>query len=182
MLESKYIEISDTLRKHGLQVTSQRILIYDYLVHTTEHPTAQQVFEDVSRFLPGISKATVYNTLETLSSHGLIQKVNPQSGVTRYDGNTMLHSHLICTHCHRIVDCFGRFVEEESVPEGIWDGFKIERTCLIFYGICGECQHRLFSNRGENKRSRRKGRGEQVTPFEESREKVDAWLTVRADG
>ena len=177
MVQGNYEEISDMLRRHGLQVTSQRILIYDYLIHTTKHPSAQQVFEDVFESLPGISKATVYNTLEVLSSHGLIQKISPQSGVTRYDGNTTVHSHLICTHCHRIIDYFDESFGGMRVPEDVWIGFEVKRTCVIFYGVCGDCRRKM----GAPEKVGKKPIKERVVPIKRDRRQGDAWLTVKSE-
>ena len=175
MIQGNYEEIADMLRSHGLQVTSQRILIYDYLVHTTKHPSAQQVFDDVFESLPGISKATVYNTLEALSTHGLIQKINPQSGVTRYDGNTSAHSHLVCTECHRIIDYFDDGMFSMQVPETLWTGFEVKRTCVIFYGVCEECRRKM-EDRGDKKEART---NKQVVSLKRNQGKVDAWLTMK---
>ncbi len=178
MIQGNYEEISDLLRSHGLQVTSQRILIYDYLVHTRKHPSAQQVFEDVFKSLPGISKATVYNTLEALFSHGLIQKINPQAGVTRYDGNMSIHSHLICTRCHRIIDFFDENLNGLCVPEDLWAGFEVKRTCLIFYGLCEKCRKEIEAQEGQKEDSKSK----RVIPIVRDKRRVDAWLTVKTEG
>ncbi len=178
MVQGIYEDIAGTLRSHGLQVTSQRILIYDYLIHTREHPSAQQVFEDVFESLPGISKATVYNTLEVLSNHGLIQKININSGVTRYDGDTSVHSHLICTHCHRIIDYFDDSFLGLRVPENLWNGFEVKRTCVIFYGVCDSCREELAAQAKE----KRKARKDCVVPFKRDLKQVDAWLTVKTKG
>jgi Fur family peroxide stress response transcriptional regulator len=174
-LQENYEEIADMSRRHGLQVTSQRILIYNYLAHTSKHPSAQQVFEDVFESLPGISKATVYNTLEALFNHGLVQKINPQSGVTRYDGNMSVHSHLICTRCHRIIDFFNEDVSSLHVPESLWGGFEVTRTCVIFYGVCEECR-RALENQKKKELTRKKSR---VVPLKRGRSEIDAWLTMK---
>ncbi len=178
MIQGNYEEIADLLRSHGLQVTSQRILIYDYLVHTTKHPSAQQVFEDVFESLPGISKATVYNTLEALSSHGLIHKINPHSGVTRYDGNTSAHSHLICTRCHRIIDYYDQSIGGLRVPDNLWSGFEIKRTCVIFYGLCETCR-KVLEGVVEKRDAKEDKR---VVPLQHDRGKVSAWLPMKNKG
>ena len=138
--QASYNETVRVLRDHGFQVTSQRVLIYDYLKHSLEHPSAEKIFKDIFRSLPGISRATVYNTLEAFSSRGLIQKINSPAGVACYDGNLRAHAHLVCTRCHRIVDFHENLLEAFEVPESVWPGFKASRTSVIFYGICEACR------------------------------------------
>ena len=138
--EAPFEKTVQVLRNHGFQVTSQRVLIYDYLKHSLEHPSAEKIFQDIFRSLPGISRATVYNTLEAFSSRGLIQKINSPAGVACYDGNLEAHAHLVCTHCHRIVDFYKNLLGAFKVPETIWPGFKSLRTSVIFYGICETCR------------------------------------------
>ena len=142
-------ETVQVLRDHGFQVTAQRVLIYDYLKHSLEHPSAEKIFRDIFKSLPGISRATVYNTLEAFSSRGLIQKINSPAGVACYDGNLGPHIHLVCTRCHRIVDFHENPLEAFEVPETIWPGFRASRTSVIFYGICETCRLEMGEESGK---------------------------------
>ena len=62
-------EIKQLLVKKGVTPTPQRIVIADFLVHTLLHPTAEEVYAAVEkRLLCALSRATVYNTLNSLVS------------------------------------------------------------------------------------------------------------------
>jgi Fur family peroxide stress response transcriptional regulator len=73
------------LLEKGLNITPQRVVITDYLLHTIEHPSADEVFEAVKERLPSCSRATVYNTLNTLTEAGIVRAFSPEPGKTRYD-------------------------------------------------------------------------------------------------
>ena len=60
----------------GLRLTKQRQEVYQVLLEQRDHPTANEVYQRVRKKLPSISLATVYNCLEALVNHGLVNQVN----------------------------------------------------------------------------------------------------------
>lgn len=82
---------------HGLRCTRQRQVVYTALAGTREHPTAEAIYEAVreGQGEPGISLATVYNTLETLTQRGLCRKLATPGGPTRFDAITDEHAHVV---------------------------------------------------------------------------------------
>ncbi|HEY8450454.1 MAG TPA: Fur family transcriptional regulator, partial [Bacillota bacterium] len=61
----------DLLSSHGYRVTPQRLAIYEALVATDQHPSAEELYRQVKKRFPMISPATVYNTLQLLVRMGL---------------------------------------------------------------------------------------------------------------
>jgi len=125
------------------RITNQKIVILDFLRKTKIHPTAEQVFLEVQKKLPRISKATVYRILEGFVEDGTIRSVADKSGAgspTRFDGNEKSHQHFICTRCGKIIDLYDDNIEEylfgkrNSVKEGMVDNVEVS-----FYGRCIEC-------------------------------------------
>lgn len=78
----------------GLRCTRQRMDIYEALRACCSHPTAEELFSVVRREQPGLSLATVYNTLEVLCSNGLCRKVASSDSVSRYDADMRDHVHV----------------------------------------------------------------------------------------
>ena len=52
-------ELAQICRKHTLPLTVQRRLVLETLSIRTDHPTADQVFDDVRKRMPEISRTTV---------------------------------------------------------------------------------------------------------------------------
>lgn len=128
------------LEQKGLKITPQRCAILNFLQQTTGHPTADQVAEHLNRDLPMTSRATVYNTLNTLRDVGLISEVTHEPGVLRYDANIGRHHHFICKTCGRLDDLdwemFGKLpVEKLTDQYG-----RVDQVEVIVRGICRECQ------------------------------------------
>ncbi|MBY0262891.1 MAG: transcriptional repressor, partial [Phycisphaerales bacterium] len=87
------------LASRGLRCTMQRELIFQALMQAHTHPTADELFRIVRPRHPGLSLATVYNTLEALTAAGLARRLAPGPGEPhasfRYDADTSDHVHLV---------------------------------------------------------------------------------------
>jgi Fur family peroxide stress response transcriptional regulator len=104
MGQSMLQQLKETLDACGVKVTHQRLVILEAVIKSTNHPTAEQVFEYISKKNPSISLGTVYKTLEIFVAKGLIGKVNTPDGIMRYDGIVEVHNHLFCENTKEIVD------------------------------------------------------------------------------
>ena len=128
-----------TLRDHGLQVTYQRLAIYQALYFTKDHPSAEAIYQQVRKRFPMISLGTVYKTLEKFYEVGLIQKVSPITEVARYDALTGPHHHMVCLECQSIQDADSIVGEPKiSVPEQ--NGFHVLRQQVVLHGYCPACK------------------------------------------
>src|ERR1700735_1080395 len=84
---------NETISQKGFRFTAQRREVYDALLKRY-HPTAVDVFLRVQNKLSGISLATVYNCLETLTAFGLVRAVNHDRQPSRYCANLEPHAHF----------------------------------------------------------------------------------------
>ena len=74
---SKQQKISDLearCRERGLPMTVQRRAIFEALLDRHDHPTIDQVYEDIKARMAGVSRTTVYRTLETFVDLGVSKK------------------------------------------------------------------------------------------------------------
>ncbi len=134
------VTLIEKLRSRHISVTPQRLAVLADLESRRDHPTAEQIYQEVQRHMPAISFNTVYKTLEVFCHKGLIIKVNPLHEVARYDIETEYHAHLICRNCHFIVDLPDETAPAPTLPEEVKAGFRLERHSLIFWGLCPQCQ------------------------------------------
>lgn len=127
------------LRSNGVRLTPQRQWILRYLKDSHNHPTAEKVHQEVSKALGGISLATVYNTLHTLTKMGVIRELSYGDGSSRFDGNELQHAHLVCDSCGHVADVDSPAIAN-MVPQSIYDaGFQVNSYRLEYYGLCPEC-------------------------------------------
>jgi Fur family transcriptional regulator, peroxide stress response regulator len=135
----------DKLRARHISVTPQRLAVLANLESRRDHPTAEQIYQEIQRDMPTISFNTVYKTLEVFCQRGLVIKVNPLHEVARYDVETDHHAHIICRQCHLIVDLPDEEAPAPSLSEATRAGFRLERHSLIYWGLCPQCQKNVKS-------------------------------------
>ena len=97
-------QLISTLRNNGYKVTPQRLAICKWVLSSEDHPSAEQVFEKVSKQHPGISMTTIYHTLDMLKELGLVSELGLGNQPLRYDPNTSVHVNVICQRCGKIWD------------------------------------------------------------------------------
>jgi hypothetical protein len=59
-------DIKQELKKKNINLSHQRLKVLEYLTQNRSHPTVDQIFTDLQKEMPTLSKTTVYNTLRML--------------------------------------------------------------------------------------------------------------------
>jgi Fur family transcriptional regulator, peroxide stress response regulator len=132
--------IASIFKEKKLKLTPQRLAVYNYLINTTSHPSADVIYTDIHIQYPTMSLATVYKALKTLVEVGLIQEINVGEGNFRYDGNSCPHPHLQCLGCGKVDDFKDLTLDNlNSLAENHTD-YKIISNKVYFYGYCANCQ------------------------------------------
>ncbi|MCB9388822.1 MAG: transcriptional repressor [Acidimicrobiia bacterium] len=62
--------LAQEFRNAGLKITPQRLSVFDALHACDDHPTAEQVYQQVIQSIPSVSMRTVYQTLNDLVAMG----------------------------------------------------------------------------------------------------------------
>jgi len=133
---------NDTISHKGFRFTAQRREVYDALQMQRDHPTAVDVFMRVQKKLPGISLATVYNCLETLTECGLVRAVNHDRQPSRYCANLQPHAHFFCEQCGAVHDVPASPATCEEPGTAGWQlpaGAVVTHHEVAFRGQCAGC-------------------------------------------
>ncbi len=143
-MNSRYSRATQQLKKHNIRLSNRRLKVLECLCNKLDHPTADQIFVNLHKEVPSLSKTTIYNTLHTLVEIGLVRTLNIEANKTRYDIITEDHGHFGCQTCGRI---FNVNIELESLAKGELSGFNIWERNLYFKGICQKCLLNKNKNR-----------------------------------
>ncbi len=99
MLDSTLQDIRELFSRRGIRCTKQREEIYSALAASKSHPTAEELYGTVRQSQPGLSLATIYNTLEVFTRRGLCRRLpgNPAGpgGPCRFDADLSDHLHVV---------------------------------------------------------------------------------------
>jgi Fe2+ or Zn2+ uptake regulation protein len=124
------------LKKNQLKITPQRLEILKYLDKNRNHPTVDIIYTDLKEKNPSLSKTTVYNSVETLNEHNIIQSLTISGSELRYDFKNEMHHHFLCKKCGNIIDIdmkcpnIGKMMENKH---------KVDEVHGYFKGTCNKC-------------------------------------------
>lgn len=127
------------MEEKKLRYSRQREMIYQYLLGTKAHPSAEMIYEDLKGEITGLSLATVYRNLKLLEDLGKVRRVASYQGTERYDANCGDHVHFLCQSCGCIhdVDTADSSAIRASICLG--EGFRLSKLDLTLTGTCPEC-------------------------------------------
>lgn len=130
----------EKLKSVGVSVTQPRVEILDFLMTHHIHPTVDTIYNELLKTDPGLSRTTVYNTVQLLTRHGLLTSLNIDDTHVNLDGNTTPHAHLLCRVCGKIVDLplTGISAEQAASPFGM-EGNMVEEVHQYYKGVCKDC-------------------------------------------
>jgi Fur family peroxide stress response transcriptional regulator len=129
----------ETVRRAGVKLTHQRLEIYREVAATGEHPDIETVYKNIRRKMPTISLDTVYRTLALFTDLGLLTTVRPRGERTRFDANTGVHHHFVCTSCGEMVDFEEPAFDTIGIPRAAARLGRVESRQVEFRGVCADC-------------------------------------------
>ena len=129
------------LREAGHKLTNARLTVLNVLENNDGHLTSAEVLNQVEHLDSSIGRASVFRTLDLLTSLSIIRPTYMNSSLTPTyvfmpDGH---HHHIVCTNCNRIIEfenC-GLGVIASELEERLH--VKLTSHLLEFYGLCEKC-------------------------------------------
>ncbi|MFD2237658.1 Fur family transcriptional regulator [Aureimonas populi] len=104
-MRAQTTDFAQALRKAGLRVTQQRVVLLSKLMEAVDHPTAEDLFARICAVDDSISLATVYRTLSALEEAGLIRKLSFESEPARFEITpTAEHDHLVDVDTGEVIE------------------------------------------------------------------------------
>ncbi len=117
--------------------TRQKDIVRSVFADMRNHPTADMVYDEVSKQCPSIGRATVYRILNSFVECGIAIKVPISDGADRFDITVCPHNHVKCRICGDVADV----MTEEALPRVSESfGFLIEQGSVLYTGLCPECR------------------------------------------
>lgn len=127
------------LKDKKLKVTDGRLDVLTVLENSGTPLDVAEIIVRLKKKNSTIDQATVYRILETLTTKGVLLKVQFHEDKFRYELNIGEHHHLVCDNCGHIEAI------EDCPVNAIYDtvrtkqGFKITHHSLEFFGLCKKC-------------------------------------------
>lgn len=124
------------LSRAGIRPSLQRLEILEYVITCKSHPTADEVYSQLVKNNPTLSRTTVFSCLKLLAEKGMINCIDISSDSARYDYiDDEPHAHFMCRKCKRIFD----IPMEERPSMALPSGFSCDNVNVFYKGICPDC-------------------------------------------
>ena len=133
------LDVPEALKMAGLQVTAQRLAVYQ-AVQSTPHAMADDICQAVRSELGVISRQAVYDALNAMSEHGIIRRIQPAGSPARYEHRVDNHHHLICRECANLIDIDCAVGTAPCLEAQQDHGYKIDEAEVTYWGVCPACQ------------------------------------------
>lgn len=127
------------LRTAGYKITPARLVILGLMERSREPLSTQEIIERTGN---DFNEATIYRTVKTLKSRGIIRQIDLRHNHAHYElAASDDHHHLICTECGRIEDIAGCEIDRlyTTILRAAHEFSQIRQHSLEFFGVCASC-------------------------------------------
>lgn len=127
------------LERYGIRPSVQRVAVMHYLLTHRTHPTVDEIYNELVKEIPTLSRTTVYNTLHLLYEHGAVLALCIDGINAHFDGYTHPHAHFLCTQCGKVydVDLDDASFIERNAPK---NATRTTDAQLYYKGTCADCE------------------------------------------
>lgn len=122
------------LEDHDLKVTPQRTAVLEIIMNLDIHPTVEVIAKQLKDSYPNMPVATIYKILDKFVTVGILEKVNTDNGIMRYDAVKENHHHLYAPDSERIEDYYDAelrkilddYLKKKKIPNFKIKDFKVQ--------------------------------------------------------
>ncbi len=132
-------EQAERLRRAGLKATGPRIAILDAIERNRNHPSAEEIYQELAPGHPTLSLSTVYGTLSAFARAGLVRKLSEVDGRLRVEGTRAPHDHAICRMCGAIFDVESDPESAPAPPTELPGGLVVLDMRVEYDVVCATC-------------------------------------------
>lgn len=122
--------------------TIQYSLVLEAVNKLQRHATADEIYEEIVKTYPNISRGTVYRNLQRLCEMGEIRKREIPGEPDRFDHLCHNHYHAKCVKCGCILDVDMEYIADLEKSIRDTHGFVFAGHDIVFKGICPECKNK----------------------------------------
>ena len=136
--------LQQELEARGIRLTRQRRVLLQVMETARRHLDARDILRRAKKIDPGITKVTVYRTIDLLKRHGLIDELDLlhlRGDRHFYESHAARdHIHVACLRCGKVREFESSLYEQLKRQIEQDCGIKITVTRTEVGGYCADCQ------------------------------------------
>src|SRR4051812_48794992 len=130
------------LKRHGRRSGAARAAVVELLGRQSCCVTAQELYDTLRDERRAVGLASIYRTLDQLSSEGFVQKIELGAGTTRYEPvqpGGEHHHHLVCDACGKVEAFADDRLERALHRVENETGYRVAAHDVVLRGECSDC-------------------------------------------
>lgn len=135
--------IVDALEHAGYRLTSPRRALAELIAGRREHFTADELLVESRRRKLGLTRATVFRSLDVLADLELVERLDLPSGEHAFVAcrpAQQHHHHIVCSSCGRSTEVADNGFEAVAASIARSTGYRVDLHRLELFGLCPSCR------------------------------------------
>ncbi|HXG25556.1 MAG TPA: Fur family transcriptional regulator [Candidatus Binatia bacterium] len=133
--------IVDALEGAGYRLTAPRRALAGLIASRGGHFTAENLLGESRRRRLGVTRATVFRSLDVLADLGIVERLDLPSGEHAFVAcEPVHHHHIVCSSCGRSTEVEDSGLEAVAARIARDTGYRIDTHRLELFGLCPTCR------------------------------------------
>ena len=136
-------EIVGAFETAGYRLTGPRRALAALIASRLGHFTADELLGESRGRRLGVTRATIFRSLDVLADLGVVERLDLPSGEHAFVAcEPAHHHHVVCSSCGRTTEVADPGIERIAEAIGRETGYRIDAHRLELFGLCPSCRKR----------------------------------------
>ena len=125
----------------GYRLTAPRRALAALIASRAGHFTADDLLDESRRRRLGVTRATIFRSLDVLADLGAVERLDLPSGEHAFVAcEPAHHHHVVCSSCGRSTGVDDHGIERIAEAIGRETGYRFDAHRLELFGLCPSCR------------------------------------------
>ena len=125
----------------GYRLTAPRKALAGLIATRDGHFTAEELLGESRRRRLGVTRATIFRSLDVLADLGVVERLDLPTGEHAFVAcEPAHHHHIVCSSCGRSTGVDDHGLERVAEAIGRSTGYRVDTHRLELFGRCPSCQ------------------------------------------